>query len=76
MAFVIFSMVLLPATMIPPFLSYHCHSFNLVFIIVVLISALWRGATYYIHIFSLRYNTKFDTVDMKQKAGDDEKKDI
>jgi len=76
MAFVIFSMVLLPATMIPPFLSYHCHSFNLVFIIVVLISALWRGATYYIHIFSLRYNTKFDTVDMKQKTDDNEKKGI
>ena len=68
MAFVLFSMVLLPATMIPPFLLYHCPRLNLMFIILVLISALWRGATYYIHIFSQRYNSKFDMVDLKQES--------
>jgi len=34
---------------------------------MVLISALWRGATYYIHIFSKRYNTKFNMEDLKQE---------
>lgn len=67
LAFVCFSMVILPATMIPPSILYHYPRLNLFFIIMVLISALWRGATYYIHIFSKRYNTKFNMVDLKQE---------
>ena len=63
MAFVCFSMIILPATMIPPILLYHCPNLNILFIVAALMSALWRGATYYIHIFSKRYNTKFDVVE-------------
>ena len=29
---------------------------------MVSLSALWRGATYYIHIFSQRYNDKFEII--------------
>lgn len=63
MAFVCFSIIILPATMIPPILLYHCPNLNILFIVAALMSALWRGATYYIHIFSKRYNTKFDVVE-------------
>ena len=38
---------------------------------MVLISALWRGANYYIHIISKRYNTKFNIVDLKQEQIDE-----
>ena len=60
-AFVCFSMIMLPATMIHPCILYYSEKFNIAFLITVFISALWRGATYYIHIFSQRYNAKFET---------------
>ena len=71
MAFVCFSMIIIPTTMIPPILLYHCPNLNILFIVMALISALWRGATYYIHIFSQRYNTKFNVVDLKQEHNDE-----
>ena len=67
LAFVCFSMCILPATMIPPLVLYHYQTLNAFFIIMVSLSALWRGATYYIHIFSQRYNNKFEIIDQNQQ---------
>ena len=37
---------------------------------MVSLSALWRGATYYIHIFSQRYNNKFEIIDQNQQLNE------
>ena len=77
MAFVLFSMCLMPSTMLPPLILFDHQTLNLCFLIMVSLSALWNGATYYIHIFSQRYNEKFDiTNDTNQdgQGGEEQKK--
>ena len=65
-------MIIIPTTMLPPIILYHCPNLNILFIVMALLSALWRGATYYIHIFSQRYNTKFNIVEKVDETEADE----
>jgi len=58
-SFVSLSAVILTSTMLQAPILYYSSTLNLLFMIVMIWSAIWNGGTYYIHIFSSRYNKKF-----------------
>lgn len=66
--FVSMSLVIMMVTMFQGLLFYYSQALNTTFILAMILSAIWKGATFYIHIFSSRYNKKFPNAVQRKSS--------
>jgi len=66
--FVSMSLVIMVVTMFQGLLFYYSQALNTTFILAMILSAIWKGATFYIHIFSSRYNKKFPNAVQRKSS--------
>jgi len=67
-AFVSMSFVIMVITMLQGLLFYYSFTLNTAFILLMILAAIWKGATFYIHIFSSRYTKKFPPAMVKRRS--------
>ena len=58
--FALFQLIYVVLCLVPVPLFYSNQVFNEVFILVLVLVGIWNGGSYYIQIFSQRYNEKFE----------------
>jgi len=46
-------------TLLPALVAYHCYTLHVMFICYVMFMIIWNGASFYIDVFSTRYNLQF-----------------
>ena len=59
MMFSLFQLIYTIVTLIPASLIFNYESINAIYLVIIAAAAVWNGGSYYILIFSQRYNLKF-----------------
>ena len=59
MMFSLFQLIYTIVTLIPTSLIFNYESINAIYLVIIAAAAVWNGGSYYILIFSQRYNLKF-----------------
>ncbi len=57
--FAFFQFLYILFCLVPTFLFYNYEILNMIYLGILVTNAVWKGGTYYIQIFSQRYNSKF-----------------
>ena len=59
MMFSLFQLIYTIVTLIPTALIFNYEAINAIYLVTITAAAVWNGGSYYILIFSQRYNLKF-----------------
>ena len=69
MMFSLFQLIYTIVTLIPTSLIFNYESINAIYLVIIAAAAVWNGGSYYIQIFSQRYNAKFQEKKSNNNAG-------